>query len=58
MHIVYFGTYDLDRPRNRLIISALRQRGHMVTEIHVPVWQGVRDKSRVRGPRMLWLALR
>jgi glycosyltransferase involved in cell wall biosynthesis len=58
VHIVYFGTYDLDKPRNGLIISALRERGHTVTEIHTPVWRGVRDKSQVRGPHMLWLALR
>jgi glycosyltransferase involved in cell wall biosynthesis len=50
MRIVCFGTYDLDKPRNRLMIAALRGLGHDVTEIHAPVWDGVPDKSQVRGP--------
>ena len=44
MRIVYFGTYDLDKPRNRLMIDALGRLGHEVTEIHAPVWDGVPDK--------------
>ena len=49
MRIVCFGTYDLDKPRNRLMIAALRGLGHEVTEIHAPVWDGVADKSQVKG---------
>lgn len=49
MNIVYFGTYDLDKPRNRLMIEALKAAGHAVTEIHAPVWDGVADKSQVKG---------
>ncbi len=49
LRIVCFGTYDLDKPRNRLMIAALRALGHDVTEIHAPVWDGVADKSQVRG---------
>lgn len=52
MRIVCFGTYDLDKPRNRLMIAALKDLGHEVTEIHAPVWSGVADKSQVRG----WMA--
>lgn len=49
MKIVYFGTYDLDKPRNRLMIAALGRLGHRVTEIHAPVWDGIADKSQVTG---------
>ena len=58
MHIVCFGTYDLDKPRNRLIVTALRARGHQVTEIHGSIWQGVADKSQLRGLRILGIASR
>jgi glycosyltransferase involved in cell wall biosynthesis len=58
MHIVYFGTYDLTKPRNRLIISALRERGHIVTEIHKDVWRRVNDKSQMGRFRVPVFALR
>ncbi len=49
MRIVFFGTHDLDKPRNRLMLAAARGLGHEVTEIHAPVWDGVADKSQVSG---------
>jgi glycosyltransferase involved in cell wall biosynthesis len=58
MHIVYFGTYDLNKPRNRLIINALRERGHTVTETHKDVWGRVADKSEIGTLQLLLVALR
>lgn len=40
-----WGTYDLGKPRNRLMIEAIRRSGAKLTEIHSPIWQGTEDKS-------------
>jgi len=48
LHIVFWGTYDLGKPRTRLLIenAALEARR---TEIHADVWAGIEDKTRIRG---------
>ncbi|ABC22921.1 hypothetical protein F11_10905 [Rhodospirillum rubrum F11] len=61
MRVVYLGTYDHDKPRNRLMIAALRAAGVEVRECCVDVWAGVADKSLIGGwarvTRLLrWLA--
>lgn len=40
-----WGTYDLGKPRTRLVIEAIRKSGATVSEIHAPVWDGAEDKS-------------
>jgi len=62
MHVCYFGTYDRDYSRNRIIIEGLRENGVRVTECHVALWRGTKDKvDRVAGnwasPRFLVRAL-
>lgn len=51
--IAWIGTYERDYPRSRVLIAGLRARGVEVVEIHVPVWERVRNKtgdlSGVRG---------
>lgn len=47
MKICYFGTYDKNRPRNRIIIDGLKENGVQVTECHYPVWRDAEDKSQV-----------
>ena len=39
MHVLYFGTYERDYPRNAQVIAALRGAGVEVTERHVSVWE-------------------
>jgi glycosyltransferase involved in cell wall biosynthesis len=69
--VLYAGTYERDYPRNYLVIQALRSAGYEVEELHVPVWERIRDKSRLgrdllRGARLvlrligsyLWLLAR
>ncbi|SMX25182.1 putative glycosyl transferase [Boseongicola aestuarii] len=40
-----WGTYDLGKPRTRLMVQALRHSGAEINEIHAPVWEGAEDKS-------------
>ncbi len=51
MRILCWGTYDTSKPRARLLLKGLRLAGAVVDECHVDIWQGVVDKSQVRGLR-------
>jgi len=51
--VVYFGTYDTDKPRNRILIRALREVGVEVEECHLEIWQDVPDKSQLSRLEML-----
>lgn len=44
-NVLIWGTYDLGKPRTRLMIRAIRKSGAAVAEIHRPVWEGAEDKS-------------
>ncbi|MBM9513010.1 glycosyltransferase [Desulfogranum marinum] len=50
MHIVFWGTYDIGKPRNRILLRGLRENQVEVTECHQHVWAGVEDKSGLRSP--------
>jgi glycosyltransferase involved in cell wall biosynthesis len=60
MRVLFWGTYDLGKPRNRILIQGLRENGVEVVECHAHVWAGIEDKSQVRGGRLRfalrWLA--
>jgi len=43
--ICYFGTYEREYPRNRVVIDALRTAGMDVVECHIPVWELTRHKT-------------
>ncbi len=49
MRIVYWGTYDKGKPRNRIMLQGLRASGVEVIECHKDVWSGIEDKSQVGG---------
>ncbi len=49
MKVVVWGTYDLGKPRNRIMLAALRDARVEVVEIHSDVWGGLEDKSQARG---------
>lgn len=49
MRIVYWGTYDLGKPRNRILLRGLRENQIEVIECHTDLWRGVEDKSRITG---------
>ncbi len=46
MRVCYFGAYERNYPRNRVIIEGLREAGVEVIECHQPLWELTRDKSR------------
>ncbi len=51
MKIIAWGTYDLGKPRTRILMRGLRENGVDLEECHTDVWTGVEDKSQVRGLR-------
>lgn len=58
MRAVFWGTFDLGKPRNRILLRGLREAGAEVTVCHREVWGGVEDKSRLSGLRRLGFLLR
>ena len=59
MKVLFWGTYDTGKPRNRIFLRGLRKNGVRVTECHYDLWQGIEDKSQVHGiRRQLFFALR
>lgn len=50
--IVLWGTYDLGKPRVRIMRQALLDSGIEMVEIHQDVWAGVEDKSQASGFRI------
>ena len=47
--IVFWGTYDIGKPRVRLLLAGLREMGLEVIECHSDIWKGVEDKSQLSG---------
>lgn len=59
MRVMLWGTYDLGKPRTRLLREALRRIDTGCEEIHAAVWTGVEDKSGLSGgARLAGFALR
>lgn len=53
VRVLVWGTYDLGKPRVRLMRDCLRQIDPDLIEVHDPVWEGVEDKSGLSGARRL-----
>ena len=45
MKVCYFGTYEQNYPRNRIIINGLEKNNVEVVECHVPLWELTEDKG-------------
>jgi len=58
LHVVLWGTYDLGKPRTRILRDGLREIGVEVTEIHADIWRGHADKSQLGKAALFWAALR
>lgn len=57
--IVAWGTYDVGKPRVRILLRGLQENGVDVLVCHHDVWGGVEDKSQIKGiARRLGFALR
>jgi len=44
-----WGTYDLGKPRTRILIRGLNEAGIELIECHAEVWGGIEDKAQIRG---------
>jgi glycosyltransferase involved in cell wall biosynthesis len=56
MRVCYFGTYDKDYPRNRIVVDGLRANGVEVYECNVPLWSSTEERlQRASGG---WLNIR
>ncbi len=49
IRLVFWGTYDLSKPRSRILLGGLRENDVSVLECHADVWSGVADKSQIHG---------
>ncbi len=49
MRVVVWGTYDLGKPRSRILLRGLRAADIEVVEVHTDVWGGVEDKGHIAG---------
>lgn len=57
MKILYFGTYDQNYSRNRIIIDGLRAVGVEVIECHSPFWRGTDDKVAAASNGWHWISM-
>jgi glycosyltransferase involved in cell wall biosynthesis len=58
LQILRWGTYDISKPRTRILSDGLRAVGATLRDCHATVWKGVEDKSQVAGLARLRLLLR
>ncbi len=57
--IIIWGTYDLGKPRNRIIISTLKSLPNIdVREIHSAMWDDVKDKSSLSLGSLSYIAIK
>ncbi|NLX43672.1 MAG: glycosyltransferase family 4 protein [Chloroflexi bacterium] len=53
MRVLYWGTYDSEYVRNRVVIEGLRQNGATVRECRAALWRNTADKvANARGGRL------
>ncbi|MGS2721769.1 glycosyltransferase [Paraglaciecola aestuariivivens] len=49
MRVVAWGTYDIGKPRVRILLNGLRLNDVEVIECHKDIWGDVEDKSQIKG---------
>lgn len=49
LSVVALGTYDKGKPRTRILLRGLREKGVDVIECHFNVWKTIEDKSQIQG---------
>lgn len=47
LRVVFWGTYDLGKPRVRLLLEGARSAGMEIIECHADLWEGIEDKSQI-----------
>ena len=73
LRVVHWGTFDLGKPRIRILRAGIVTSGGLLEDCHVPVWTGIEDKTVETGvlnrlrllvrlaasyPRLVWRFLR
>jgi glycosyltransferase involved in cell wall biosynthesis len=58
LKVLFWGTYDLSKPRNRILLRGLREAGAALDECHEPIWERVRDKGVLKPGALLSHLLR
>lgn len=57
--LVVWGTFDIGKPRVRLLLRAARQLDPDVAVCHRNLWDGIEDKTQIRSPlRWFWILVR
>jgi glycosyltransferase involved in cell wall biosynthesis len=59
LRVCYFGTYDEDYPRNRIMIDGLRANGVEVFVCNIPLWDNTEEKvEKASGAWFSWRFLK
>lgn len=56
--LVFWGTYDLGKPRTRILLEGLGKTGAEVTQIHADIWSAHADKSQMRARQLAFAFVR
>ncbi len=54
MRVLAWGTYDLGKPRTRILLRGMRENDIQLTECHADIWRGVEDKSQIQPGVSRW----
>jgi glycosyltransferase involved in cell wall biosynthesis len=49
IHVLHWGTYDLGKPRTRILRAGILAIGATLDDCHTPVWAGLEDKTQLPG---------
>jgi glycosyltransferase involved in cell wall biosynthesis len=49
LKVLHWGTYDLGKPRTRIMRAGLRASGTLLSDCHIAVWEGMEDKTQRVG---------
>lgn len=59
MIVLHWGTFDLGKPRTRILRAGLVAAGASLQDCHTPIWTGREDKTQQTGAlQRLWTLLR
>lgn len=49
INIVCWGTYDLGKPRVRILLRGIKDSGINIIECHKDIWRNIEDKTQIKG---------
>ncbi len=59
MHVLHWGTFDLGKPRTRILRAGIRATGAILGDCYRPLWRGLEDKTQETGCLQgLWMSMR